>query len=570
MDRAKTLNYLWSFQNANGYLTDEFVNESASELGISQIELEGVISFYHFFHRKPVGKYVIYLNNSIIAESQGYQRIRDAFERETGTTVGSVDPSGTFGLFDTACIGLSDQEPSVLINFHPFTNLTTLKVKRIIAELKKGTAIEDIADEIQEFTRFTPKDGKNIFLRDYLPGMGVLKLANLGRDGIIEQVKNSKLRGMGGAYFPTALKMESCRNETSEQKYVVCNADEGEPGTFKDRILLHKYPGLLLEGMIAAGYAIGASQGIIYLRAEYTWLHDNLNKTIAEFRKRSFLGKNVAGIPDFDFDIRVQLGAGAYVCGEETALLNSMEGKRGEPRTKWFFPTQKGFRSLPTLVNNVETFCAVGRIVELGTEHILKTGTQNSPGTKLLSVSGDCHLPGIYEIEWGTTVGEVLKMCKAEDPYYIQISGPSGQCVGVNEFDRAICMEDLRCGGSFMIFNSKRNILKILRNFTSFFKHESCGVCTPCRAGNFIIERKLDRIANELAYHSDYEEIKNWGKIMKTTSRCGLGQAATNSLIMALEKFPEFFDTKVDHGKEGLNKKFNLEKALEPYEQFKD
>ncbi|NND32614.1 MAG: NADP oxidoreductase, partial [Saprospiraceae bacterium] len=316
--------------------------------------------------------------------------------------------------------------------------------------------------------------------------------------------------------------------------------------------------------------AVGAREGIIYLRAEYYWMMEQLNDVISDFYKRGFLGKSVAGIGGFDFDIRIQLGAGSYVCGEETALLNSMEGKRGEPRTKQFYPTEKGFLGKPTQINNVETLCAIARVVELGAEHFLKTGTELSPGTKLLSVSGDCHLPGIYEIEWGTKVSDILEWCQAVDPYYIQVSGPSGQCMSKSEFDHKISLEDIRCGGSFMIFNANRDILSILQNFTAFFKHESCGVCTPCRAGNFIVERKLKRIANGLAYPVDYEEIKQWGKIMQMTSRCGLGQAATQTLSMAIDKFPEFFAQKVDQKGEGMNKKFNIERALQPYERFKD
>ncbi len=570
IDRTKTLDCLWSFQNANGYISDGFVKQCAADLGISQIELEGIISFYHFFHRQPTGEFIIYLNNSIVSECKGFLRVKDAFERETGNHFGKSDPSGKFALFETACIGLSDQEPAALINFHPFTNLNTLKVKRIIAELKKGTPVEDICDEVPDHIRFVPKKKKRILLKDYHPGMAVWKLPNLRPDGVIEEVKKSKLSGMGGAYFPTGLKWEFCKNQEASRKYIACNADEGEPGTFKDRVLMNKLPGLMFEGMIAAGYAVGAQGGIVYLRAEYKWLLEKLENTITDFHKRGLLGKNIAGIKGFDFDIRIQLGAGAYVCGEETAMLNSMEGKRGEPRPKVFFPTERGFLDKPTVVNNVETFCAAARIIELGADHYLKTGTAASPGTKLLSISGDCHQPGIFEIEWGTKVSDILEMCGAEDPYYIQVSGPSGQCISKKEFDRKIAMDDLKCGGSFMIFNSKRDVLNILRNFTDFFKHESCGVCTPCRAGNFIIQRKLEKVANGLAYPSDYDEIKQWGNIMGMTSRCGLGKTATNALLMALDKFPEFFATKVAQQGEGLNKKFDMEKALQPYEQFGD
>ncbi|MEZ4954049.1 MAG: NAD(P)H-dependent oxidoreductase subunit E [Saprospiraceae bacterium] len=569
-DRAKTLDHLWSIQQANGFIADGFVKECAAELGISQIELEGIISFYHFFHRQPTGEFVIYLNNSIVSECQGFQRVKEAFERETGNTFGKPDPSGKFALLETACIGLSDQEPAALINFHPFTNLNTLKVKRIIAELKKGTPVESISDEVLDHIRFVPEGDKGILLRDYQPGLAVWKLPNLGREGVIEELKKSKLRGMGGAYFPTGLKWEFCKKQPATPKYIVCNADEGEPGTFKDRVLLNKLPGLLLEGMIAAAYAVGAGEGIVYLRAEYRWLLNRLENTITDFRKRGLLGKNVAGIAGFDFDIRIQLGAGAYVCGEETALLNSMEGKRGEPRAKVFFPTEKGFLDKPTVINNVETFCAAARIIGLGADHYLKTGTPQSPGTKLLSISGDCHRPGIYEVEWGTKVADILEMCGADDAYYVQVSGPSGECVSAKEFGRSIALDDLQCGGSFMIFNSKRDVLNILRNFTDFFKQESCGVCTPCRAGNFIIQRKLDKIANGLAYSSDYKEVKQWGNVMAMTSRCGLGKMATRSLLMALDKFPDYFASKVDPLGEGLNKKFDMEKALQPYEQFGD
>ncbi|NND33497.1 MAG: hypothetical protein HKN76_12975, partial [Saprospiraceae bacterium] len=218
MNRTQTLDILWSFQRSNGYLTDQFVKDCAKDLGISTIELEGVISFYHFFKRQPAGQFTIYINNSIVSECKGFDRIRDAFERETGATCGQVDPSGKFGLYETPCIGLSDQEPAALINFFPFTNLTTLKVKHIIAELKKGTPIHKLCDSIPNHVRFTPSEEKSIFLREYHPGRAVLKLAKLGSEGVIDQVKRACIRGMGGAYFPAATKMEACRAAAGDIK----------------------------------------------------------------------------------------------------------------------------------------------------------------------------------------------------------------------------------------------------------------------------------------------------------------------------------------------------------------
>jgi [NiFe] hydrogenase diaphorase moiety large subunit len=404
--------------------------------------------------------------------------------------------------------------------------------------------------------------------RDYDHGTAVAPLQEQSPESVIEEIKKSGLRGMGGAYFPTGLKWEYCRNEEASPKYIVCNADEGEPGTFKDRVLMNSMPGLLLEGMIVAGYAVGATEGIIYLRAEYTWMKDKLDHTIKHFRKMRLLGKDISGIEGFNFDIRVALGAGAYVCGEETALLNSLEGKRGEPRNKRFFPTQRGYLQKPTVVNNVETFCAAARIIQLGADHYLQTGTKTSPGTKLLSVSGDCRLPGIYEIEWGTTVREILEKCEADRPHFIQVSGPSGECISMDEVDRAIALDDLPCGGSFMIFSRSRDILQILRNFTNFFKHESCGLCTPCRAGNFIIEKKLDMFAAHLARQTDVEEVRSWGKIMKLTCRCGLGKAAPNALLFAQEKFPEYFESIVNQNPERFSKGFSLKDAVREYDRF--
>jgi [NiFe] hydrogenase diaphorase moiety large subunit len=383
------------------------------------------------------------------------------------------------------------------------------------------------------------------------------------------------LSGRGGAFFPTWKKWETCRSYKDSPKFIVCNADEGEPGTFKDRVLLNNQPGSVLEGMIAAGYTVSASYGIVYLRGEYRWLLNKLENEIQAFHEKGLLGKNAGGIKDFNFDIRVEVGAGAYVCGEETALLESLEGKRGEPRTKWFYPVEKGYLQLPTVVNNVETFAAVARLLQLGPFEYLKRGIPGSPGTKLISVAGDCKLPGIYEIEWGMTVAELLDQCGAEDPYFIQVSGPSGECISAKEKYRRISMldlmaqKDIRCGGSFMIFNSHRDLVHILMNFSEFFKQESCGVCTPCRAGNFIIERKLERLNNGLADMNDLKELRSWSTIMKATSRCGLGKTASNAILQSLEKFDDYFKARFSDTDNSIYRKFDHTSAVEEYEHYK-
>ena len=568
LQRTDLLDHLWRVQDEHGYIRPDDIAACGEALGISMIEVEGIISFYHFLTRQPRGRITIYLNNSPVAESKGFERVREAFEMATGAPFNGVDPTGQFGLFETACIGLSDMEPAALIDFCPFTNLNSLKVRDIVAQLKQGASADQICDHVPDHIRSVPVGEKAILLRDYDPGDALAQLRDRSPEWVLEQIKKSGLRGMGGAFFPAGLKWEACSKESATPKYIFCNADEGEPGTFKDRVLMNSLPGLLLEGMAIAGYSVGAADGVIYLRAEYRWMRDKLEHTIDHFRKMNLLGKDVCGIKGFDFDIRIQLGAGAYVCGEETALLNSTEGKRGEPRNKRFFPTQRGYLQKPTVVNNVETFCAAARILHLGADHYLATGTSGSPGTKLLSVSGDCRLPGIYEIEWGTTVREILQQCEADRPHFIQLSGPSGTCVSMEEADRALALDDLPCGGSFMIFSRSRDILDILRNYNRFFKHESCGLCTPCRAGNFIIEKKLELFASKLARQSDVDDVQNWGNIMKLTCRCGLGKSAPNALLMAQEKFPEYFESIVQQNPERLSKGFSLEDAVREYDRF--
>mgnify|MGYP001548419342 FL=1 len=529
--------------------------------------MHGVITFYHFLSLRPRGRYTIYLNNSPVADSKGFERMKLAFEAATGTHINGVDPSGQFGLFETACIGLSDMEPSALINFHPFTNLNSLKVRDIIAQLKQGADPAKICDEVPDHIRYTPDD-RTVLLRDYKPGIALAKLKEQSPEAVLDEIKKSGLRGMGGAFFPTGIKWESCRKDPESPKYIFCNADEGEPGTFKDRVLLNAMPGLVLEGMVISGYAVGSEEGVIYLRAEYKWMQDKLQHVIDHFRKMNLLGKNIMGIEGFNFDIRIQLGAGAYVCGEETAMLNSIEGKRGEPRNKRFFPTERGYMQKPTVINNVETFCCAARIVEYGADHYLKAGTPASPGTKLLSVSGDCRLPGIYEIPMGTTVRQVLDMCEADRPHFIQVSGPSGECLSMEEADRVFSMNDLNRGGSFMVFSRSRDILNILRNYNHFFKTESCGLCTPCRAGNFIIEKKLELFSAKLAQQADVDEVQSWGEVMKLTCRCGLGKTAAGSLLMAQEKFPEYFKNIVNQNPERLSRGFSLKDAVREYDRF--
>ena len=569
-DRTQLLEYLWEFQNEKGYISTSDIKKLSKELGISWIEIEGVISFYHFFKRKPTGKYTIYLNNSMISEIKGFHKIKEALEKETGAVFGGTDPTGTFSLFETSCIGLSDQEPAALINFMPVVNLTPGKVKNIIEHLRKGGKIEEIKDEVKDYIRYKNDKGEPVLFREYKEGESILKLVKKHPQEVIQDIKDSGLTGRGGAFFPTGLKWEFARHSQSMQKYIICNADEGEPGTFKDRVLINQMPGLMLEGMITAGYAIGANKGFIYLRAEYRFLKKKIEDTIQHFYDIGLLGENILG-KSFDFDISVVMGAGAYVCGEETALIESMEGKRGGPRTKVYFPVERGYLDKPTLVNNVETLCVAARIMEFGSEIFSKKGTENSQGTKLLSISGDCKKPGIYEIEWGMTIEEMLNLCEADDVNYIQFNGFAGTIRTKEDLHHIISGVEMgnkynpyiRGGGSVMIFNSKRDVFDILTNFSNFFIAESCGLCTPCRAGNYLMGKRLEKIKKGEATFDEIEEIKTWAKVLRDTSRCGLGKTSTNFMVEAIDKFPEIFKEKGQK-----EKSFNLSAALNDYYDY--
>jgi [NiFe] hydrogenase diaphorase moiety large subunit len=591
IDRSGLMNLLWDVQHRKSHIAHDDMTKIAQKYNMSRMELEGVITFYHFFHRTDCGKYTIYLNDAIISKYAGMDEVKSAFEEVLGIKTGSITGDRMFGLFETSCIGLSDQEPACLINFRPFINLTPEKVRNIISQLKEGKKASEICDDPRSVIQYTPEQDRTVFLKPYEKFSSLDYMKTNDPDWLIELIKDSKLTGRGGAFFPTGLKWQFCRQNKADVKYLLCNADEGEPGTFKDRVLLQEHPELLIEGMILAAYAIGATKGAIYLRAEYMYLKKDIESLINSYREAGYLGKDIHAKTPFDFDIYIHLGAGAYVCGEETAMIHSMEGKRGEPSTKEYFPVEKGFNQKPTVVNNVETLAAVPRIVEMGLEKYLSLGTFVTPGTKLLSVSGDCKKPGLYEIEWGMKLRDFLDLIEAEDPNLILFNGFAGECLSEADFDREISGENLlvneiklkfkdaneyankmtsvglRSGGSFMTFNKNRDPLEILKNIADFFVAESCGICVPCRTGNFLLNKKIDKLILRHAEEKDLVDIKEWSKIITTTSRCGLGKMSSNALNSAIMKFPEVFKHGITKNTD-FNKSFNLETAVAEYDSI--
>ena len=376
-----------------------------------------------------------------------------------------------------------------------------------------------------------------VIFSDYNRGDAIKKVITMSREDVLFELKESKLKGRGGAGFPTSTKWMLTAASKSDEKFLVCNADEGEPGTFKDRVLLIEYPELVFDGMVAGGYTIGAQHGILYLRGEYEYLLKSLQSYLEEMKKDNLLGKNILGKEGFNFDISIFLGSGAYVCGEETALIESLEGHRGEPRNRPPYPISTGYLGKPTSVNNVETLCAVAHIVLKGGQWFKKVGTDKSSGSKLFSVSGDCEKPGVYELPWGTKVSELLELVGAKNTKAVQIGGASGVCIPKSQFTRTFAYEDVATGGSVMIFNESRNMLHVLKNFMEFFVDESCGQCTPCRIGNVKLLEGVEMIENGTYTFAHINKLKELGRTMQVASKCGLGQSSPNPFISILENF---------------------------------
>lgn len=385
----------------------------------------------------------------------------------------------------------------------------------------------------------------------YKRGEGIKKAISMKRDDILFELRESKLKGRGGAGFPTATKWMIVAAASAAEKYVICNADEGEPGTFKDRVLLLEYPELVFDGMVIAGYTVGASKGIVYLRGEYEYMLKSLEDYLEQMRKDKLLGNDILGKKDFNFDIDIRLGSGAYVCGEETALIESLEGHRGEARNRPPYPVNTGYLHKPTTVNNVETLASAAQVVMKGGEWFKKHGTDKSTGSKLFSVSGDCEKPGVYELPWGTKISELLELVGAKNTKAVQVGGASGNCIPKESFNRTLAYEDAATGGSIMIFNESRNMLHILKNFMEFFVEESCGQCTPCRIGNTKLLEGVKMIERGEFTFAYINQLKELGKTMQVASKCGLGQSSPNSFISILENFKEeiFNGNGGNHGK---------------------
>lgn len=517
----------------------------ARALHLTLAHVEGVATFYRFFHTRPVGRTRVLFSDNVTDRMLGSHALMDRLCQRLGIQPGEVDAQGRFSVDKASCTGLCDQGPALLVNHHQV--VTRLDAERV-------DALADLLLAEVPVTEW-PADWFHVENRVYRAGPLLSGIPSdapalptvLAREpqALIDELARAGLRGRGGAGFPVARKWQACRDATGPLRSVVCNADEGEPGTFKDRALLTDHADAVFDGMTIAARAVGAQQGWLYLRGEYTYLLPQLQAVLARRRADGLLGRSVAGQAGFDFDIGIHLGAGAYVCGEESALIESLEGKRGTPRIRPPFPVESGYLGRPTVLNNVETFCAVAHIARRGADWWAGIGTASSTGIRVHSVSGDCERPGLYEYPLGTPISRILADCGAHQPQAVQVGGPSGTCVPASGFDRCISYDDVHSAGAFMVFDSTRDLFEVARHFARFFAHESCGLCTPCRVGTELVVRRLDKLAHERGAGRgsafDLDRLRELDGLLHSGTHCGLGASACNPLRDTLAHFGQAY-----------------------------
>ncbi len=568
-DPTRLVQILREVQDEQRWLSPDTITAVANALQMPRAEVEASAAFYSFLHLRPRGEYCVLWSDNITDRFAASRERMQQLCQKLWLEPGKVSEDGLVFVHTTSDIGMGDQAPAALVNYLPVTRMTPEKVDAMAELIRDRVPLSDWPREW-----FAVVD--HLFRRDallapfYERGEAIRAALARGGEGMLAELRRANLRGRGGAGFPTFRKWQACRDaplQPGHTRVVVCNADEGEPGTFKDRVLLNSYFDLVVDGMTVAAYVLGARQGFLYLRGEYRYLLPQLQAALAARRQQGLLGHSILGVEGFDFDIDIHLGAGAYVCGEETALLESLEGRPGRPRVRPPFPVTHGYLGQPTVVNNVETFACVARIAQHGGEAFARLGTAQSTGTKLFSVSGDVARPGVYEYPWGTPVGELLEAAGAHHPLAaVQVGGASGTLLRADELERKLAFEDVPCAGAVMVFAITRDLFEVVRNFAHFFAHESCGFCTPCRVGTQLTAHYLDKIAAGRGSPFDVEELYRISRVMQHASHCGLGITATNALKDLLQKFRPAVQRRL--ATQEFTPAFDLDAALAPARQI--
>ncbi|MDP8256457.1 MAG: NADH-quinone oxidoreductase subunit NuoF [Candidatus Alcyoniella australis] len=547
-------------KNSEGYISDEDLAQVAKIIGVSVAEAFGVRTYYTMYNRRPVGKYHLQVDTNIPAMLAGAEQIVEHLQQTLGIELGQTTDDGMFTLSQVEDLGSCGTCPVIQVNDRYYENMTTAKTDELLQSLRSGVMPErpdqgnfGSACDILLKHRGTADSTK---IETYLADGGyqsLEKALSLEPNEVLSQVKESKIRGRGGAGFPMGLKWSFLPKGVDKPVYLICNADEGEPGTFKDRQIMEFDPHLLIEGMAISGYAIGSKVGFIYIRGEFEWIADILDAAIDEARQANKLGVDILG-KGFDFEIVVHLGAGAYVCGEETALIESLEGKRGNPRLKPPFPAVEGFDGCPTIVNNVETLSNVPYILQHGPEAYLKIGVENNYGPKIFGVSGHVNKPGTYEYPLGTTLDELIEVAGGvKGNMKAVIVGGLSVPILTAEQAKGLCMDYDSCmkkgtmlgSGGIIVINDQTSIPQVALRTIKFYAHESCGQCIPCRKGSNTIKNLLTKIVQGHGKPEDIETILRLCATIKGSTLCPTGDAFAMPIEAMIKTFRSEFDALV-------------------------
>jgi NADH-quinone oxidoreductase subunit F len=553
-------------QDEYGCVSDEMIAEIGRRLDLNNVQIEETLAYYSMLRRKPLGKHHVQICTNVACMLKGGNELLQRAKKRLEIGHKEVTNDGVFSLEEVECIGACTGAPAMQVNYDFYENLTPVRFDRIIEDLDAGRRPEPekvISGALHErHPAETPLISKRWGIRDshkidvFLQHDGYRglekALKEMTPDGIIDEVKKSNLRGRGGAGFPTGMKWFFVPKDSPKPKYVICNADESEPGTCKDRPLMEMDPHQLIEGMVIAGRAIGSHQGFIYIRGEYRYVLDIVDAAIAEAYSRGYLGKNILGT-GFDFDLLIHTGAGAYECGEESALMESLEGKRGYPRIKPPFPAVVGLYGCPTIINNVETLSAVPSIILEGGDSYANRGTPKNGGTRMLCIAGHINKPGIYEVPLGMNMKKFIYEVAGGIPGNKKIKavipgGSSCPLMSADEIDIPMDYDSVAKAGSMLgsggmvIMDEDTCMVDMARRIMHFYAHESCGWCIPCREGTTWLRKILERFHAGLGRAEDIDIIADLAKNMLGRTFCPLGDAAAMPTISIMKKWRGEFE----------------------------
>ncbi len=558
--RSQLLPALHAVQSRIGWISQPALNYISKRLAVPPAEAYGVATFYALYATKPRPPVVAHVCDDIACRLAGAERICEDLERARGIA-GTPDGEGRTTWLRSPCLGLCELAPAAMITSageRPTTvTIAPVDAAGVVARLESGGGVPRASEPIRQQRQAGLRLLGRIGVVD--PGSideyrahggyaGLTRALEIGPEAVLAEVSASKLQGRGGAAFPTGRKWAAVAAQTAQPHYVICNADESEPGTFKDRVLIEGDPFAIVEAMTIAAFATGSSMGFIYLRGEYPEAEMRITAALVAARATGMLGPAIAG-SDFAFDIELRRGAGAYICGEETALFESIEGKRGEPRNKPPFPVEKGLFGKPTVVNNIETLVNVPLLMTMGGDAFARIGTEGSTGPKLFCLSGNVERPGTYEVDFGATLGELIEMAGGiaggRALKAVLLGGAAGVFVGPDALDMPLTMEATRATGAtlgsgvIMVFDETADLVGTLRRIAQFFRDESCGQCVPCRVGTVRQEELMARMAAGSRVRPRDEELallREIGQVMRDASICGLGQTASSAIESALRQ----------------------------------